>query len=286
MITENFSNVAVGSTSNDGTGDTLRNAFIKVNGNFHRIQNIGFNAANISVSNTIESGTIKTNNYQFADGSPITFGSPGVVNDETTNQRFVIPFMANTSGYFSNVFVANAKLAFNALTGVLETDALMVADYIVGGTGGIATDGPITAERGWGGSINTYSKTIGGIPMAFTAELNGVLTNGATFSHGSGASNSIGPRMPFKGNLLMATFASEKVWGNLVVDVNHNGTSNSSYRFTGNAFGANANLALGITQDFHDTPLAFNAGDTLGWKQIEAPLGANAIVITYFVRFE
>lgn len=50
LQTQTFSTVGVGSVSNDGTGDTLRNAFIKVNNNFRDITLIGFNAGNINVS--------------------------------------------------------------------------------------------------------------------------------------------------------------------------------------------------------------------------------------------
>lgn len=49
ISTEQFLAINVGAAANDGTGDTLRNAFIKVNDNFANITTIGFNAGNINV---------------------------------------------------------------------------------------------------------------------------------------------------------------------------------------------------------------------------------------------
>lgn len=59
ISTEQFITVQVGASENDGTGDPLRNAFIKVNNNFANISDVGFNAANIRVNGSIE---IENNN--------------------------------------------------------------------------------------------------------------------------------------------------------------------------------------------------------------------------------
>jgi len=55
ISTEQFISVNVGSSANDGTGDSLRDAFIKVNENFANISDIGFDAGNINVQGAIES---------------------------------------------------------------------------------------------------------------------------------------------------------------------------------------------------------------------------------------
>jgi hypothetical protein len=53
ISTEAFLAVSVGSSANDGTGDSLRAAFIKVNQNFSNISDIGFDAGNISVQGAL-----------------------------------------------------------------------------------------------------------------------------------------------------------------------------------------------------------------------------------------
>jgi len=54
ITTEAFLAIGVGSSANDGTGDALRAAFIKVNNNFSNISDIGFDAGNINVTGSIE----------------------------------------------------------------------------------------------------------------------------------------------------------------------------------------------------------------------------------------
>lgn len=50
ISTQTFITINVGTTANDGTGDDLRTAFIKVNDNFQYMGNTGFNAANINIT--------------------------------------------------------------------------------------------------------------------------------------------------------------------------------------------------------------------------------------------
>lgn len=54
ISTETFVVVNTGSSANDGTGDSIRAAFVKVNQNFANIENIGFDAGNINVNGSIE----------------------------------------------------------------------------------------------------------------------------------------------------------------------------------------------------------------------------------------
>ena len=50
ISTQSFLTINVGTTANDGTGDDLRTAFIKVNDNFQYMGNTGFNAGNIAAT--------------------------------------------------------------------------------------------------------------------------------------------------------------------------------------------------------------------------------------------
>jgi len=49
ITTEQFIVTNTGSTANDGTGDSLRASFIKINTNFTNISDIGFDAGNVNV---------------------------------------------------------------------------------------------------------------------------------------------------------------------------------------------------------------------------------------------
>ena len=53
MITSTFLAVGVGASANDGTGDSLRAAFVKVNSNFSNISDVGFDAANVNVTGSL-----------------------------------------------------------------------------------------------------------------------------------------------------------------------------------------------------------------------------------------
>jgi hypothetical protein len=54
ISTSQFIVVNVGTNANDGTGDSLRTAFVKVNQNFSNITDVGFNAGNIAVQKSLE----------------------------------------------------------------------------------------------------------------------------------------------------------------------------------------------------------------------------------------
>ena len=61
ISTQTFITINVGTTANDGTGDDLRTAFIKVNDNFQYMGNTGFNAANVNVTGSANiAGTLST----------------------------------------------------------------------------------------------------------------------------------------------------------------------------------------------------------------------------------
>jgi len=66
ITTQSFTAINVGTTANDGTGDDLRTAFIKVNDNFQYMGNTGFNAGNIVAAGTVQAA------YFVGDGSQLT----------------------------------------------------------------------------------------------------------------------------------------------------------------------------------------------------------------------
>ena len=53
ISTLTFATINTGTSPNDGQGETLRAAFIKVNQNFANISDVGFDAGNISVQGSL-----------------------------------------------------------------------------------------------------------------------------------------------------------------------------------------------------------------------------------------
>ena len=74
ISTQAFTAVLTGTSANDGTGDKLRNAFIKVNNNFSNISDIGFDAGNISVQ-----GALVLDNSLAPTGNSSATGTAGQV---------------------------------------------------------------------------------------------------------------------------------------------------------------------------------------------------------------
>ena len=75
ISTQPFIAVNVGTTANDGSGDDLRTAFIKVNDNFQYMGNTGFNAGNINVTGAINiAGTLTTNGVFNTSGAVVNTG--------------------------------------------------------------------------------------------------------------------------------------------------------------------------------------------------------------------
>jgi hypothetical protein len=99
ISTQPFIAVNVGTTANDGSGDDLRTAFIKVNDNFQYMGNTGFNAGNIYAP----TGTVQAA-YFIGDGGLLTNIAGVAGNYSNVN----VAAYLNTSGYnlYSNVNVA------------------------------------------------------------------------------------------------------------------------------------------------------------------------------------
>jgi hypothetical protein len=72
ISTEAFLAVSVGSSANDGTGDSLRAAFVKINDNFANITDVGFDAANVNVQ-----GALVLSNSLAPTGNSSATGTAG-----------------------------------------------------------------------------------------------------------------------------------------------------------------------------------------------------------------
>jgi hypothetical protein len=106
ISTVTFNSVNVGSAANDGTGDDLRTAFIKVNANFGYMANTGFNAGNIySATGTVQAA------YFAGDGSQLTnINIKGNITPGGTGNVYAIGYLnvpQNNQGTSSYVLTLN-----------------------------------------------------------------------------------------------------------------------------------------------------------------------------------
>jgi hypothetical protein len=98
ITTTSFTSVNVGTSANDGTGDELRNAFIKVNSNFSNISTVGFNSGNILVSGNVQAV------YFVGDGSQLTNVSASNAYANANVAAYLVAYNGIVTA--SNVFVA------------------------------------------------------------------------------------------------------------------------------------------------------------------------------------
>lgn len=176
-ITQTFVAVNTGAVANDGSGDSLRQAFVKVNSNFSNISASGFNAGNIIAAGTVQAGKFS------GDGSLLTNLPLAVTSYSNVNVKAYTESMgfanygnANVASYLStytgtatasnvtvtgNVLAANV-LAGNIIAGSINTSGNINAQIVV--TGALAytnllikTPNYITVSNTW---VYTLSSSI------------------------------------------------------------------------------------------------------------------------------
>jgi len=118
ITTSQFIAINTGLVANDGTGDDLRTAFTKVNDAFANISDIGFNAANISASGSIEvTGNVTAGNIN-------TTNLYGLIRTPTQSQITALGTLtgANISGI---THITNSTNALQYNSGALIVDGGM-----------------------------------------------------------------------------------------------------------------------------------------------------------------
>lgn len=149
ISTQTFVSVNTGTVANDGSGDSIRQAFTKVNSNFSNISTSGFNAGNIIAAGTVQAG------YFQGDGSLLTNLPLAVTSYSNVNVKAYTESMgfanygnANVGGYLgsytgnikaSNVTVTGSVLGANVLAGnivagVVNTPGNVQCNMLVSGT--------------------------------------------------------------------------------------------------------------------------------------------------------
>lgn len=135
ITTQSFSTVNVGTSVNDGTGDQLRSAFIKVNANFAYMGNTGFTAANISAT-AIEATSLTTTANVTANG--VTAANISAITIDTTNTNAT----ANVSA--DGITASNINIAGTADINTVNSVSLNTTGNVVFATSYV----PATAADG------------------------------------------------------------------------------------------------------------------------------------------
>ena len=177
ISTQTFVAVNTGAVANDGSGDSLRQAFVKVNSNFSNISASGFNAGNIIAAGTVQAAQFSGNGALLTN-LPLVATSYSNVNVKayTETMGFANYGNANVASYLStyagtvtasnvtvtgNVLAANV-LAGNIIAGTINTSGNVNAQIVV--TGALAytnllikTPNYITVSNTW---VYTLSSSI------------------------------------------------------------------------------------------------------------------------------
>lgn len=87
ITTEQFTVINTGSVANDGTGDSLRAAFTKVNTNFTNISDVGFDAGNVNVNGamTLNNSLAPTNSNDPGTAGQIVWDDTHIYICTATN---------------------------------------------------------------------------------------------------------------------------------------------------------------------------------------------------------
>ena len=120
ITTSQFIAVNVGVTANDGTGDDLRTAFTKINDNFANISDVGYSAANISVTGDVVAvGNITAANVTA--GNAIATNLYGLIQTPTQSQ---ITSLGTLTGLTSSgiIHVTNTTQSTNFNNGAVIID--------------------------------------------------------------------------------------------------------------------------------------------------------------------
>jgi hypothetical protein len=200
----------------------------------------------------LQNGTLDTtlNSVQFNSGVPIAEFS----NDITfvDNSTSAVPTESAIRGYIDR------RLGFNADGDPVQPVNKIGPNYLTAGV----LSGQVV-------SMHCERQSTGAI--------------GQIMSFGNGSSAGKGLRMPRAGKLILATLAGTGIDGTLTVQAYLNGSANASYQLTQ----TNGTAAdVGVTGDFFNAPLTFNAGDTLGWYQASLPTAASTFNVNFYVTFD
>lgn len=154
-----FSNVNVGTAPNDGTGDSLRTSFIKVNENFQDILSIWPNVSENELFANITSTYVSTFN---------------LVEAETLSANVLSSDYGNISIPTTNVNISGGNLS---VVGTLTTTGNIVAPTINANI--FATTGTYSGNI----SVNAVNGNINGTTGTFSGNITGTSSNLISINH-------------------------------------------------------------------------------------------------------
>lgn len=267
--------IDVGSTPNDGTGDPLRDAMIKINSNFtdlfsNSVANTSISIGNNSVNVYANSTTIITGNTTTGTGGHITNSSTVFIGNNTVNTTL------NNSSLSTNSVTVQSKIQIGNAAGynfgslaLIEIDAnansyqqIVIQNANTGNNA--SSDLVITADTG-NDSVNFIDLGINGSNYLQSAFNIGGALDGYLYSSNS--------------NLAIGTAAN-----NGVISFHANGTTSSDVKMTVNAtaIGIPNNVSLVIGNSTVNTVLSSttrtvaNATGTITITPASITVAANA----------
>lgn len=125
--------------------------------------------------------------------------------------------------------------------------------------------------------LNLYTAPV----VTYTCERNSVGAQDGFMAFGNGASLHEGVCMPFAGKIISAALQVYGMTGTVAVDPCVNGAAQEEYRLATTG----TNLTGNDIRYYSQPQLSFNAGDRVGWKQVNVPSSANAYNVTFVVSF-
>ena len=133
ITTSQFIAVNVGATANDGTGDDLRTAFTKINDNFANISDVGYSAANISVTGDVVAvGNITAANVTASD--IIATNLYGLIQTPTQSQITSLGTLTGlTSSGIAHITNTTQSLQFNSGAVVIDGGLGVAKDVYIQG---------------------------------------------------------------------------------------------------------------------------------------------------------
>jgi hypothetical protein len=126
ITTLQFGSVNVGSQPNDGTGDDLRNAFIKLNQNFSNISTVGFNAGNILASGEIDiTGNLSVSTITTASGN-LTLDPSGAATVNVIGDLNIYGNVTRQGGQIDAAYQYYAPTANTAITANINVSRVIL----------------------------------------------------------------------------------------------------------------------------------------------------------------
>ena len=244
-----FANVFTGTVPNDGTGDSLLDAFVKVNGNFANINSIGLSAGNISITGSAEIGDALYVN-STAESTSISTGALVV---------------AGGAGIAKNLYVGG-NLSVQGTTITINTEVVNIEEIIIGNS---FTRGTVFA-----GNNISYS------PIAYTNPLFVGTTSANTYVQGA-IQNQSGGTQASSDWIATADTGTDTA---RFIDMGINGSNYSVATWTvsgaldGYLYVNSGNLTLGT--DTADKTVKIHTGGTLAANVVATFNAANTAATT------